>query len=382
MYFNDPGRRLRRLATFALACSLAPACVESDSPGESPTDALETSEGDTAAGLDPAGTSTTSGTSSGSTEATTSTTGTSTTTGVDTSTSDHGGDDPECGDGEVQPPEECDLEDENIDQGECKGDCTWNVCGDGKKYEGVEECDLGMANSNGPHCGGCSAETCTLGPYCGDGHLDAECGEICDGGESPNGLACADTCRLETAKFVFITPGAYTGKLIGYTDREVEGGVEAADWICHDLADAAGLVEPPAENEMPFQTPQFRAWISSHEKPVDERLNKSHTGEYVTRDGTIVAMGWDGLTDGALDAPILTGPTLNDAIPGALVWTNTEPDGSFYEIELSCVNWISDSQDSDGALGFSGSVDAWTYIAGDLGKASCNAERRLYCIEQ
>ena len=124
MYFNDPRRRLRRLAEFAIALSVAPACVEADSPGESPTDAIGTSETGTTTALDPAGTSTTTGTPSGSTGATTSTTGTGATTRADTSTS---GAEPECGDGEVQPPEECDFGEENIDQGECKGDCTWNV---------------------------------------------------------------------------------------------------------------------------------------------------------------------------------------------------------------------------------------------------------------
>lgn len=84
--------------------------------------------------------------------------------------------------------EECDYGSGNDDHGECTGECKFNVCGDLMLHDGVEECDLGPANGNGDQCGGCIAGTCELGPYCGDGHHDVECGELCDGDESPDGL--------------------------------------------------------------------------------------------------------------------------------------------------------------------------------------------------
>ena len=85
----------------------------------------------------------------------------------------------ECGDGVVDPEtEECDDGPENSDHGACTGQCVLNVCGDGLLHDGVEECDLGPANNDGAQCGGCMSETCTLGPHCGDGHVDVACGEL------------------------------------------------------------------------------------------------------------------------------------------------------------------------------------------------------------
>ena len=42
-----------------------------------------------------------------------------------------------CGDGSPGAGEECDQGPLNADDGECKSDCTWNVCGDG--HVGPEE---------------------------------------------------------------------------------------------------------------------------------------------------------------------------------------------------------------------------------------------------
>ena len=126
---------------------------------------------------------------------------------------------------------------------------------------------------------------------------------------------------------MFITPSFYSGDLTVYTEREVEDGIDAADWICHDLAADAGLVPPPPENEEPPEQPLFRAWLSSEAKPVSQRLDDSHTGPYVTRDGTVVAEGWGGLTSGALIAPIAATAEAGEFVDGQFVWTNTRPNG-------------------------------------------------------
>jgi hypothetical protein len=59
----------------------------------------------------------------------------------------------QCGDGEVQPPEQCDEGDEgNADSGKCLANCRWATCGDDHLRIGVEDCD--------PPGESCS-ETCT-----------------------------------------------------------------------------------------------------------------------------------------------------------------------------------------------------------------------------
>ena len=59
-------------------------------------------------------------------------------------------------------------------------DCR-DRCGDGI-INGSELCDNGKDNVDGAY-GGCTTD-CTLGPFCGDGNLDAEFGEECDDGSN------------------------------------------------------------------------------------------------------------------------------------------------------------------------------------------------------
>jgi hypothetical protein len=49
-----------------------------------------------------------------------------------------------CGDGAIQAGvEDCDLGVGNTDTGACTTGCKLAVCGDGHTQEGVEQCDLG-----------------------------------------------------------------------------------------------------------------------------------------------------------------------------------------------------------------------------------------------
>ncbi|MBU1218585.1 DUF4215 domain-containing protein [Myxococcota bacterium] len=69
--------------------------------------------------------------------------------------------------------------------------CT-SDCGDGI-ISSVEACDDGV---NDGSYGTCNSD-CTLAPYCGDGHIDTEFGEVCDDGINlgGNASACSPGCQ-------------------------------------------------------------------------------------------------------------------------------------------------------------------------------------------
>ena len=96
-----------------------------------------------------------------------------------------------CGNGVIEQNEECD-DGRNPDNSprnkagaRCNASCKLNVCGDGDKYLGVEQCDSGGVNT-----AACDAD-CTL-PVCGDTVTNLAAGEDCDQGVL-NGTA-ASTC--------------------------------------------------------------------------------------------------------------------------------------------------------------------------------------------
>jgi hypothetical protein len=55
--------------------------------------------------------------------------------------------DPYCGDGNVDPGEECDLAGDNALTAECRPDCNLARCGDGDVWAGGEGCDDGDGNN-------------------------------------------------------------------------------------------------------------------------------------------------------------------------------------------------------------------------------------------
>ncbi|OGL73627.1 hypothetical protein A3D73_03365 [Candidatus Uhrbacteria bacterium RIFCSPHIGHO2_02_FULL_60_44] len=84
----------------------------------------------------------------------------------------------------------------------CTSFCTKNVCGDGKLFKAVEECDLGAGNGTactsaeyGSTCSSCSTScklTLTQGGYCGNGVKDPGSPEQCDG---TSGITSSITCK-------------------------------------------------------------------------------------------------------------------------------------------------------------------------------------------
>ncbi len=93
---------------------------------------------------------------------------------------------PVCGDGNLDPGEECD-DGNNTDGDGCDADCAIEpFCGDGSINDPDETCD-----PPGDH--GCR-DDCT---FCGDGLVQPDAGEECDDGNRQNGDGCSSTCLPE-----------------------------------------------------------------------------------------------------------------------------------------------------------------------------------------
>mgnify|MGYP002783521475 CR=1 FL=1 len=111
---------------------------------------------------------------------------TDTGTGEPTSTTDQTtGAPPVCGDGNIDPGEDCDDANQD-DTDACTNACTNAACGDGFVQVGVEECD--DANQD-------DADACTnacKNAACGDGVVGP--GEMCDDGNQDDADACTNIC--------------------------------------------------------------------------------------------------------------------------------------------------------------------------------------------
>jgi cysteine-rich repeat protein len=101
---------------------------------------------------------------------------------------------PYCGDGIVDPGEQCD-DGNTVDCDACSNACTVPTgCGDGIVC-GTEECDDGDTTS----CDGCSATCMVEAPVrCGDGIVSTDCGEQCDP-PGPGNPECNYQCLLGPA---------------------------------------------------------------------------------------------------------------------------------------------------------------------------------------
>ena len=114
-------------------------------------------------------------------------------------TSSTGTPDVVCGDGKVDPGEDCDDGADNGPGMPCKADCTASSCGDGT-VQAPEGCDDG----NGVDGDGCSA-TCTP-EVCGDGVIQGE--EQCDDGNADDTDSCSNACVPASCGDEVVQPGA------------------------------------------------------------------------------------------------------------------------------------------------------------------------------
>ena len=387
-------RRTSPSLAFALLGLLATGCPDGDE--DSPTSATEgeasstdtdseptigitASDGDPSTTTDEPMTATTTGSTGGSTDS-------------DPTTTD---DPPTCGDGQVDPGEECDWGMGNSEEAGCTPDCELAKCGDGLVQLGVEECDDGLANDDSGACtldctkarcgddkvyegveecddgdtpteedpvindddayGGCTTE-CKAGPHCGDGEVQAE--EECDDGEEPDPAVCSNECTV-LSRVIFVSSETYLGNL---------GGIEGGDQKCKVLANAAGL----------SNSETFRAWLSGGGKspldwPVVDLPNR-----YQLPSGTIVAENWAQLVSGALKTTVIQTEKKQDLTreDTTSVWTGTLADGT--QAPWTCNGWTNGTSNLGGRTGLTLVDDeGWT----DFFDQQCNVQARLYCVE-
>ncbi|WP_434418998.1 DUF4215 domain-containing protein [Nannocystis pusilla] len=147
-------------------------------------------------------------------------------------------DKPACGNGVLEPGEQCD--DGNATPGDgCEADCTKTPgenCGNGVVDDG-EECDDG----NDVPMDGCENNcTETVSPAsCGDGKKDA--GEECDDGNDDNTDACTNTCK---------TAVCGDGVILAGTEECDDGGPSAScDGDCTAVECGDGTVNAEADEE-------------------------------------------------------------------------------------------------------------------------------------
>lgn len=150
---------------------------------------------------------------------------------------------PVCGDGNVDPGEDCD------DSLEGCVDCQV-TCGDGLLYAAIEGCDDGNLNDGDGCSSSCVVETCSMGEIdcagtCVDPLTDESncgaCGTVCDAGESCN----AGVCEMGPPVCSEPTETDCSGTCVD-TDADVNNcgacaNVCPADNTCDD-----GVCTPPA----------------------------------------------------------------------------------------------------------------------------------------
>jgi cysteine-rich repeat protein/parallel beta-helix repeat protein len=95
----------------------------------------------------------------------------------------------DCGDGELDPGEQCD-DGNNSNEDACLNNCVMATCGDGFVWSGNEACDDGdVDNTNG------CLNDCTVA-VCGDGFVLAGV-EGCDDDNLTDGDGCSSACAVE-----------------------------------------------------------------------------------------------------------------------------------------------------------------------------------------
>ena len=256
-----------------------------------------------------------------------------------------------CGDGALDPGEECD--DGNLSNGDsCLNTCAIARCGDGHIYDSHEECDDGNAENEDTCSNQCSLAAC------GDGIVQAKLGEECD---DPDDETC-NACHRD--RLMFVTSTKTTGAL---------GGLSGADYFCQMHADEAGIGGDR----------KYMAWLSTADATPTTRFFHS-PGRYVRTDGEVVSDSFDDLIDGLLwSLPSYDENGEYSAMADA--WSNTDEFGERVSDVDHCEGWTSaDLMAGDkGRYGVPIDLDWWSDDGDNIANpAYCDSDNGLYCFEQ
>ncbi|WP_345974016.1 hypothetical protein [Sulfurimonas sp. HSL3-7] len=173
-------------------------------------------------------------------------------------------------------------------------------------------------------------------------------------------------------KVVFVTSQTFTGNL---------GGVQGADTICQQAANAAGLEG------------SFKAWLATDydTSAPHVRFAKHYRGwHYKNTAGKVVAYGWDDLTDGTLQNPIDHDEYGTIIGSPHTVWSNVRTNGTTRSTgdgsdgTMDCLGWQHGTSVYSGSTGSAYDNESlqqnstWT----ESGTVLCNQPLRLYCFQQ
>lgn len=263
----------------------------------------------------------------------------------DTTDPTSGGEDPFCGDGNVDPGEECDdgLENNGLDES-CLPDCNLNVCGDGN-----------------------------IGPD-----------EFCDDGEGDNVLevgACAPDCSTVIEEKVIRLSATFGGgnhqpNPVGFADSQCAVGTRAL-FTVPGVRQATDGTPNEADDQIDWPLRPFTAYVRQDGTPI---WTTDETPLLGIRDGVVTDLvnsiwavceaepeicfisGW----------PVVTGMDQD--------WTPSLSD--------TCNGWSSDSGDLDSRVGEKTSVDEFL----ESGEIACSTatgdfilvgtQPVFYCVEQ
>lgn len=212
----------------------------------------------------------------------------------------------ECGNGRVEPGEECDAGAANSDTTPacCRTNCQFPTCGDGVTDYG-EQCDNGALNVYGPNT--CRAD-CTL-PVCGDGIVDNLYGEICDMG-SRNSWTAIDGCAPDCTPNV-CRQSIYFNTTVNPADiLPTQPGTywyPGSDDTCTQNTDWFVFTSPQSISTC--QLNQFRAVLTDNARCLQARNNRPVTFLQVT------SRCGDGLIEGNEECD--EGPENSDYAPNS-----------------------------------------------------------------
>jgi len=263
----------------------------------------------------------------------------------------------ECGDGVKTANEMCD-DGNQVDEDDCLGTCVLAKCGDGVVHALKEDCEDGNMDPT---------DACVMckDAACGDGVVQAG-KEDCDDGNLLDGDGCDATCS-PSLLIVFVTSQIFPADL---------EGLFGADAKCNMAAGIGGL---PG---------QYRAWLST-ELPANmsaaERIAHAPGYRYVLPDkATVVAADWDALVSGNLQNAIAMtesqGPLPNaTTVCGSKsVWTNTTADGGKYQPPGDCNGW--NMAGGNAVMGLRDQTG--TKWSEGCGPTSCTGQAPLYCVQE